>query len=150
MIMKLWRVILLLSLFLVTNCRKHPPIQPTSIKHQWETLTNSTGFKILEYNYTNVTNNESWNLLNLREVDSLYIEVSDNEIELIEVEVVNGYSYYGWEKWKIIKDSNNVYLEKDQFLRYKVISINKNELNLEGFHLIHQEQSTINIIWVEE
>lgn len=146
--MKLWRVILLLSLFLITNCRKPPPIQPTNIKHQWETLTNSTSFKILGYNYTNVTNNEFWNLLDLREIDSLYIEVNDDEVKLIEVEIVNGYPYYGWEKWKVIKDSNNIYLEKDQYLRYKVISVDEDELNLEGYHTFHQEHSRINIIWV--
>ena len=100
--MKWWKVILLLPLILMIKCRKPNPIQPTNITHQWETLMDSASFIILEYNYTNVTNNQSWNLLDLSEVDSLYIEVSNDKIELTRVEIVNEDSHYGWEHWDVI------------------------------------------------
>ena len=108
----------------------------------------SASFIILEYNYTNVTNNQSWNLLDLSEVDSLYIEISNDKMELTRVEIVNEDSHYGWEHWDVIKEDINVFLKRDQFLRYRVINISEGELNLEGYHTFHQELSRINILWV--
>jgi hypothetical protein len=146
--MKWWKVILLLPLILMIKCRKLNHTQPTNITHQWETLTDSASFIILKYNYTNVTNNQSWDLLDLSEVDSLYIEISNDEIKLTRVEIVNGDSHYGWEHWDVIKEDIGVFLKRDQFLRYKVINISEEELSLEGYHTFHQELSRINALWV--
>ena len=140
----------LISVVLLVSCTKDDlsSLEPQSDNFDFQQLIGSTS-RVVAWEFSDQTTKESYNLLEVNsECDSIYVHFGQEGLLIVKVHYKSDHSFYKWNYYPYEYNQNNdVFIVKDEMLRFRVINADDTRFNFEGRHQLHDQFQTIDIMY---
>lgn len=128
-------------------------------KETLETLKGKTTLAI-DWDFVDYETQEAYNIMEVNsEYDSVYLHFNENFLLIVSVhyphsndtlmiddglEIVKiGHSFYKWSVWYYeYGESGEIFIKKDEMTKFKITDLNRNSINFEGSHAMHNQFQT--------
>lgn len=136
--------IVLISIFMY-GCREGA--HTVNLKQQAFQDLIGNEYNVTYWGFVDFETNETYNFLDSREIDSIYLKFNDGfTIDYTKVEVRFGQGYYGYKQYTYeFRDNDNVIIKIDQYTELELLQIEDLSLALIGEHRYHEQLQTYNI-----
>lgn len=151
--MKLISVVIL-SIFFIA-CSKQEDEQVFTPVEQTESLSINdligTTSRCVEWVFNDYETQEHYDMLDVNsESDSIYVHFGNEGLLVVHVQRVDNHSFYKWKYYKYHYDNNNeIYLIKDDFLRFKITEATRTRFSFEGTHQLHEQFQTVDVLYTK-
>lgn len=136
--------ILVISLITLA-CSKEPAIS----NEKQDAFQNLIGneYNVTYWGFVDFETNETYNLLDSREIDSIYLKFNDDfTIDYTKVEIRFDQGYYGYKQYTYeFKDNDVVIIKTDKYTELELLQLEDLSLALIGEHRYHEQLQTYNI-----
>lgn len=136
--------ILVISLIFLA-CGKVEPVD--NIKQEAFRDLIGNEYNVTYWGFVDFETNETYNLLDSREIDSIYLKFNDDfTIDYTKVEIRYGQGYYGYKQYTYeFKDNDIVIIKIDKYTELELLQLEDLSLALIGEHRYHEQLQTYNI-----
>jgi len=107
-------------------------------------------FLVQSYQFKDLSTGERYDLLDNREIDTIYLIFRENSMYLGKVEnLMSGGFGLGVDKYLLEFKNNEIGINRDNYNEFFVVSFSKNLLTIEGRHILHNQKQRIEISILE-